>query len=72
MVELGKEVENGRLLRLLAKINFVVERPAGEGAGMGAGVDGVRRAAGREAGDAVAFLPSEDSNTIVMPDHGAL
>ncbi len=48
MVELGKEVENGRLLRLLAKINFVVERPAGEGAGMGAGADGVRQAAGRD------------------------
>ncbi|PNW78145.1 hypothetical protein CHLRE_10g465850v5 [Chlamydomonas reinhardtii] len=29
--ELAKEVENGRLLRLLAKINFVTERPAEAG-----------------------------------------
>jgi hypothetical protein len=34
--ELSKEVENGRLLRLLAKINFVVERPQGDVVSLGA------------------------------------
>lgn len=29
MHELTKEAENGRLLRLLAKINFIAERPGG-------------------------------------------